>query len=55
MGGLRKAFENIVANAIGAVRNDELYIDRRGRFVGNMRGIADTLRGRVSPGRILDM
>ena len=55
MGGLRKAFENIAANAIGAVRNDEAFIDRRGRLVGNLRGIADTLRGRVSPGRILDM
>ncbi|MCX8253009.1 Glycosyltransferase, GT2 family [Beijerinckiaceae bacterium RH AL1] len=54
-GGLRKAFENIVANAIGAVRNDEAFIDRRGRLVGNLRGVADTLRGRVSPGRILDM
>ena len=55
MGGLRKAIENIGANALGAVRNDEAYIDRRGRLLGNLRGIADTLRGRVSPQRILDM
>lgn len=55
MGGLRKAIENIGANALGAVRNDEAYVDRRGRLVGNLRGIADTIRGRVSPQRILDL
>ncbi len=54
-GGLRKAAENMLANMVGAVRNDELYIDRRGRLVGNLRGIADTLTGRVSPQRILDL
>ena len=54
-GGLRKAAENIVANLVGALRNDELYVDRRGRLVGNLRGIVDTLTGRVSPSRILDL
>ena len=54
-GGLRKAAENIGANLVGALRNDEAYIDRRGRLVGNLRGVADTLTGRVSPQRILDL
>ena len=55
MGGLRKAAENILANLVGALRNDEAYVDRRGRLAGNLRGIADTLTGKVSPGRILDL
>ena len=54
-GGLRKAAENILANLVGALRNNEIHVDRRGRLVGNLRGIVDTVTGRVSPARILDL
>lgn len=53
-GGLRKMMENIAANALGALRNDEPWIDRRGRLIGNLRGLRDVVIGRSSPLRILD-
>ena len=33
--------------------NPESFIDRRGRFLGNLRGAYDILRGRVDPARVL--
>lgn len=54
VGCLRKALENIAANALGAVRNAGM-IDRRGRLVGNLYGIRDVLTGRSHPGRVLDL
>jgi GT2 family glycosyltransferase len=43
-------FRNISSNLAGAVR-PEPFIDRRGRLRGNLRGIADVLRGRLEPER----
>ena len=54
-GGLRKALENFAANLIGALRDREPHVDRRGRLVGNLYGIRDIFTGRVSPLRILDL
>lgn len=52
-GGLRKVFENMAANLVGAVRNNEAYVDRRGRLIGNLHALLDVLTGRSSPGRIM--
>jgi GT2 family glycosyltransferase len=43
-------FRNIAINVARAVR-PEPYIDRRGRLRGNLRGLADVLRGRLEPER----
>ena len=53
-GALRKAFENVVANLVGACRRQG-FIDRRGRLVGNLYGIRDVVAGRSSPDRILEL
>jgi hypothetical protein len=44
---------NILANARGVLFSDRT-IDRRGRLVGNMLALADLLKGRASPSRILE-
>ncbi len=44
---------NFAANTLRALR-PEPYVDRRGRLKGNLIGLADLLRGRSSPTRILD-
>jgi GT2 family glycosyltransferase len=43
-------FRNVASNVTHAVR-PESFIDRRGRLRGNMRGLADLLRGRLEPER----
>ena len=43
-------FRNITSNVARAVR-PEPFIDRRGRLRGNLRGLADVLRGRIEPER----
>ena len=53
--GFRKACENLAANLIGAVRDNEAWVDRRGRLRGNLYGLIDTIVGRVCPTRILDL
>ncbi|MCC4300126.1 glycosyltransferase family 2 protein [Aurantimonas coralicida] len=45
---------NVLANIFGSLRGDA-QIDRRGRLKGNLSALADVVRFRVSPGRILDM
>ena len=55
LGALRKAAENVAANIAGACRNDESFIDRRGRLVGNITAIRDLVTGRSSPQRIQDL
>ncbi len=45
---------NFLANLRGTIF-PEPYIDRRGRLLGNYYGLVDLLRGRSSPGRILDL
>ncbi|WP_158809176.1 glycosyltransferase family 2 protein [Beijerinckia sp. L45] len=52
---VRKAAENLAANVVGAVRNNEAYIDRRGRLAGNLYGLRDLIIGRSSPQRILTL
>jgi GT2 family glycosyltransferase len=51
---LRLIARNMAANLARSVR-PEPWIDRRGRLAGNARALADLVRGRVEPGRILEM
>ncbi len=52
------AFINIVrrvcANGLRSLK-PEPWVDRKGRFIGNMKGIADALLGKAYPDKILDM
>jgi GT2 family glycosyltransferase len=54
--GLRRAAlqvgRNLAANLLRALR-PEPWIDRRGRLRGNMLGLADLVRGRLTPERVL--
>jgi GT2 family glycosyltransferase len=43
-------FRNVASNVAYAAR-PEPFIDRRGRLRGNLRGLADVLRGRIEPER----
>ena len=52
---LRKALENVAANLLGTIRNDEAHVDRRGRLIGNLYGLRDLVTFRLSPLRILTM
>lgn len=45
---------NVLAN-FGRALWPEGYVDRRGRVVGNLRALADLVRGRLSPARILEL
>ncbi|MDX7950401.1 glycosyltransferase family A protein [Lichenihabitans sp. Uapishka_5] len=45
---------NVARNALGVFR-PEPFIDRRGRFRGNLRGLADALRGILAPERAADL
>lgn len=59
-GTLRSGFatrlmaRNLLANALRSAWPERL-VDRRGRLVGNLIAVADCLRGRVDPRRILEM
>jgi hypothetical protein len=46
--------QNLLSNVVRSLR-PEPHIDRRGRLMGNLAAIADVLRGRADPRRILDM
>lgn len=48
------AMKNVMANAVRSVR-PEPFVDRRGRLRGNLVALADLLRGRLSPERILEL
>ena len=50
--GWRLMLGNIAANLVGSLRSSP-EIDRRGRLRGNAMAIADTLRGRLNPTRIV--
>ncbi|MFC0205260.1 glycosyltransferase family 2 protein [Novosphingobium soli] len=52
--GHRLLFGNLAANALRSLR-PEPAIDRRGRLLGNLIALADWLRGRVDPRRILGL
>jgi GT2 family glycosyltransferase len=47
-------FRNVASNVARAAR-PEPFIDRRGRLRGNLRGLADVLRGRFEPERAAAM
>jgi GT2 family glycosyltransferase len=51
---LRSVGRNMAANAARAFR-PEPFIDRRGRLRGNAIALADLMRGRMRPERILDL
>jgi hypothetical protein len=48
------ACRNIVINALRSFR-PEPFVDRRGRLQGNLMALADLVRGRVTPERILEL
>lgn len=52
--GNRLMWQNCISNAVRSLRPEPM-IDRRGRLLGNMMAIADWMRGRIDPGRILEM
>jgi GT2 family glycosyltransferase len=49
----RKPVQNFMANMLKSLA-PEPWMDRRGRLVGNLRGMWDILRGRARPDRILE-
>lgn len=51
---LRSVGRNFAANLLRAVWS-EPYVDRRGRLLGNGLAFIDLVRGRLAPGRILDL
>src|ERR1019366_6103414 len=53
-GTLRKVVRNVAANLVKSIWQ-EPWVDRRGRAFGNALGLADLLRGRLHPTRILDI
>lgn len=52
--GNRLMAKNLLANALLSLR-PEPRIDRRGRLLGNVLAMADCLRGRLDPRRVLEM
>jgi len=46
--------KNVIINALRSFR-PEPFVDRRGRLRGNMIAIADVVRGRLAPERILEL
>jgi len=48
------ATQNFIANLVRSIR-PEPFVDRRGRLWGNLLALADTVRGRVRPERILEL
>lgn len=47
-------FRNVVAN-LAKTAKPESWVDRRGRLKGNLRAIADLMRGRLAPQNILTL
>jgi hypothetical protein len=50
----RQMARNIAANLVRCFK-PEPWVDRKGRLVGNLYAIADVIRGRASPSRIVDL
>ena len=46
--------KNVIVNALRSLR-PEPFVDRRGRLRGNMIALADVVRGRLAPERILEL
>ncbi|WGJ14637.1 glycosyltransferase family 2 protein [Methylocapsa sp. D3K7] len=53
-GALSQLVRNVLVNIIKSIR-PEPWIDRRGRALGNLLGLADFFRGRLDPRRILKL
>jgi GT2 family glycosyltransferase len=53
VGGVRIA-RNVVANMVRQL-SPEPWVDRRGRFHGNLMALSDSMRGRVDPQHILQL
>ncbi len=53
-GALSQLVRNVLINIIKSIR-PEPWIDRRGRALGNLLGLADFFRGRLDPRRILNL
>ena len=51
---VKLACRNLAANLVKSLR-PEPWIDRRGRLRGNLLALADLIRGRSAPGRILEI
>ena len=51
---LKTASRNLLANALHSFR-PEPFVDRRGRLWGNLTAVADLLRGRIAPERVLEL
>jgi hypothetical protein len=50
----KTAGRNVLVNAIRSFR-PEPFVDRRGRLLGNLTAMADLVRGRIAPERILEL
>jgi GT2 family glycosyltransferase len=50
----KTAGRNMLVNAIRSFR-PEPFVDRRGRLLGNLTAVADLVRGRIAPERILEL
>ena len=48
------ASKNVLVTALRSIR-PEPFVDRRGRLHGNLIALADLIRGRIAPERILDL
>jgi GT2 family glycosyltransferase len=48
------AAKNLLSNTVRSLR-PEPFVDRRGRLLGNMMALADLMRGRIAPERILEL
>ena len=51
---LRQVARNLLANTVKTLR-PEPWVDRRGRLFGNAIALADAVRGKMHPGRILSL
>jgi GT2 family glycosyltransferase len=45
---------NLLSNTLRSLQ-PEPYVDRRGRLLGNLMAVADLMRGRITPERILEL
>ncbi len=50
----RQIGRNLAANIVRTLK-PEPWVDRRGRLVGNLKGVADALSGQIDPRRILKL
>ena len=51
---IKTASRNLISNTVRSLR-PEPYVDRRGRLHGNLLALADLVRGRITPERVLEL